>query len=466
VDDAPYVTNTLQALGYSYQVWSADARFSNPQTVPDLDYLQRFDGVIWLTGDHTHADGYYVMSTPLTALDMQILASYLDGGGRLLALGQNLAEASDVNPSADPKWGRADLLHHYLGAHWLQGSLFDPEGEGLYPPSQRPSVVGMPGTFLEGMMLDIGQEGDGDGSQTSVDEIGPGGLPDGSDLDLVQPLMMTLESSPVGSGYVAVAKGAEPTLEDEQLSFPYRTAYYSFGFERVNNNPGVTSRAQLLGRTLDWLFDQVEVSVGEAAGSPNDLTRIACEVTSSVTSEVSSYRWRIGGGEDAQIVSSTESFIFHVFATRGDYEVAVEATDALGHRAVGHGTVSIVQGGSSTLSVTPDTALPGGELTYEVVARNTGTTSLPITFTLPLPASTDYLDHAGGTFGGDALSWHETLGAGEAFTGTLWVRVWASASRGTDLVATAQFQAGDDSFTKSATVSVVGRVYLPMIVKE
>ncbi|TEU13999.1 MAG: PKD domain-containing protein [Anaerolineales bacterium] len=466
VDYAPYVTNTLQALGYSYQVWSADARFSNPQTVPDLDYLQRFDAVIWLTGDHTHADGYYVMSTPLTALDMQILASYLDGGGRLLALGQNLAEASDVNPSADPKWGRADLLHHYLGAHWLQGSLFDPEGEGLYPPSQRPSVVGMSGTFLEGMMLDIGQEGDGDGSHTSVDEIGPGGLPDGSDLDLVQPLMMTLESSPVGSGYVAVAKGAEPTLEDEQLSFPYRTVYYSFGFERVNNNPGVTSRAQLLGRTLDWLFDQVEVSVGEAVGSPNDLTRIACEVTSSVTSEVSSYRWRIGGGEDAQIVSSTESFIVHVFATRGDYEVAVEATDTLGHRAVGHGTVSIVQGGSSTLTVTPDTAPAGSELTYEVVARNTGTATLPITFTLPLPASTDYVAHAGGTFEGDTLSWNATLSAGEAFTGTLWVRAWASVTPRTDLVATAQFQAEDDSFTKSATVSVVGRVWLPLIVKE
>ena len=466
VDYAPYVTNTLQALGCSYQVWSADARFANPQTVPDLDYLQRFDAVIWLTGDHAHADGYYIMSTPLTALDMQILASFLDGGGRLLALGQNLAEASDVNPSADPTWGRADLYHHYLGAHWLQGSLFDPEGEGLYPPSQRPSVVGLPGTFLEGMMLDIGQEGDGDGSQTSVDEIGPGGLPDGSDLDLVQPLMMTLESFPIGSGYVAVAKGAEPTLEDEQLSFPYRTVYYSFGFERVNNNPGMTSRAQLLGRTMDWLLDQVEVSVGEAIGSANDLTRIACEVTSSVSSEISSYRWRIGDGENAQIVSSTDPFIVHVFPDRGNYEVAVEATDALGHRAMGHGTVSIVQGGSSTLTVTPATSPPGGELTYKVVARNTGTTTLPITFTLPLPASTDYLAHVGGTFDADALTWNGTLGAGEAFTGTLRVRVWASVSPGTELVATAQFQTNDDSFTKSATVSVVGRVWLPMIVKE
>jgi len=228
----------------------------------------------------------------------------------------------------------------------------------------------------------------------------------------------------------------------------------------------VTSRAQLLGRTLEWLFDQVEVSVGEAVGSPNDLTRIACEVTSSVTSEVSSYRWRIGDGEDAPIVSSTESFIVHVFATRGDHEVAVEATDALGHRAVAHGTVSIVQGGSSTLTVTPDTAPPGSELTYEVVARNTGTATLPITFTMPLPASTDYVAHAGGTFEGDALSWNATLGAGEAFTGTLWVRVWASVTPGTDLVATAQFMAGDDSFTKSAKVSVVGRVWLPMIVKE
>jgi len=466
VNYAPYVTTTLEALNYSYQVWNADAHFSNPQTIPDLEYLQQFDVVIWLTGDHAHADGYYVVSTPLTGVDLQVLASYLDGGGRLLALGQNLAEASDVNPSEDPTWGRAEFYHNYLGAHWLQGSLFDPQGEGLYPPSLRPSLVGMPGTFLAGVVLDIGQEGDGDGTQTSVDEIGPGGLPDGLNLDLVQPVMMALESSPLESGYVAVAKACEPTLEGEQPSCLYRSAYYSFGFERVNNNPGVSTRAQLLDRTLDWLLDRMEVAVDQAAGSPNDLTRITCQATSSVTTEIASYRWRIGEGENAQTMSSTEPFIAHIFPSRGNYDVWVEATDALGHKALGQGTVSIVDGGSSTLTVTPATALPGGVLTYDVVARNTTTAPLPITFTLPVPSGTDYVAHSGGEFEAKTLSRHETLAAGKALTTTLRARIQSDISMGTEITATAYFQTEHASFTKTATVEVLGRTYLPMIVKE
>ena len=67
-------------------------------------------------------------------------------------------------------------------------------------------AVGLPGTFLEGVALDLGEEGDGAGNQVSIDEIAPGGLPDGADLDHVYPVLAAVGGEPVGAGYVGVAK--------------------------------------------------------------------------------------------------------------------------------------------------------------------------------------------------------------------------------------------------------------------
>ncbi|NLG50230.1 MAG: S8 family serine peptidase, partial [Chloroflexi bacterium] len=262
-DYAPYVTKALDALGYSYAVWDADKRFGNPQTIPNVEQLQQYDAIIWLTGDNVHPDGYFVVSTPLTPVDLSILGSYLDGGGRLIAIGQNLAEASDVNENDDPTWGRANFYHAYLGAHWLQGNVFRGGANNNWPPSGEAAIVGLPGAFLADMQFDIGRTGDGADNQNSVDEIAPGGLPDGSDADLVQPLLVAIHANPQEAGYVAVAKADEPTLEDGTASLPYRTLYYSFGLEGVN---GSASRQALLGRSLSWLKDRVQVKLSDAIG--------------------------------------------------------------------------------------------------------------------------------------------------------------------------------------------------------
>ncbi|MBC7317464.1 MAG: hypothetical protein H5T70_13655, partial [Chloroflexi bacterium] len=179
------------------------------------------DVILWLTGDNVHPDGYYVPSTPMTARDQELLMAYLEQGGRLLAVGQNLAEASDVNPDADPTWGRSRLYHHYLGAHWLQGALYG----GGFPPSQTASLYGLPGTFLEGVALDVGNVGTGADNQSSIDEIAPGGLADGSDADLVKAILFASGGQPVNGGIVGVAKAAEPSLEKPTPDLAYRTLY-------------------------------------------------------------------------------------------------------------------------------------------------------------------------------------------------------------------------------------------------
>ena len=462
-DYAGYVARALESLGLSYQVWDADIRFGNPQTIPDLDYLQRFSLVIWVTGDNVHPDGYYAISTPLTSRDLQVLASYLDAGGRLIAWGQNLAEASDVNADPDPTWGRAGFYHSYLGAHWLQGSVYGPQNARPQPPTLRTGAVGLPGTFLSGVTLDIGPVGDGAHNQISVDEIAPGGFRDGSDADLVQPVLMAVEALPIGPGYIGVIKADEPTLEREQTTIPYRTAYYAFGFEGINNNPGRTGRVALLKRTIDWLRDEVTVALEDKVASANDPVQLSCQVSSSVGASVTSCRWRIGQGEEARTVVSDQPTIAYLFPSRGRFPISVEVTDSLGHKAVAHATVLIADGGSSTLTCDVSEANPGETISYQVLASNTGPGPLSMSFTLPLPPGTEYVSHTGGSFSAGALRWSGSLAPGASFGASLRVRVRYDSPSGVYLVATAEFRAGQDTFTKQVRTWINSRLYLPLL---
>ena len=468
-DYASYVTDALGDAGHSFVVWGADERYGNPQSIPDLEYLQEFPIVLWFTGDNLHPDGYFAVETPLTPQDMHILASYLDGGGRIMAFGQNLAEASDVNPGLDPAWDRASFYHHLLGAHWLQTDLFGPSGQDL-PPSAIPALTGLPGAFLADAQLDLGAIGDGAHNQTSVDEIAPGGVRDGSDRDLVQPLLRAVVTTAVSSGYAAIAKTCEPTLENDQPACAYRSLYYAFGLEGVNDGPGMTSRVELVGRSIDWLTDRVNVTLGTAVGSANDLVQIHCQATSSVGAKIISFRWRTGKGSEARIAQSDKPTVSFIFPARGRYPIAVEVTDALGHKAVAHSEVFIVEGGSSTLAASRSVASPGDEVTYRVVARNTGSQAISVTFSLPLPAGTQYIAHNGGDFQDNALTWSGSVARGADHGAELAVRVVPDLMTHDGITATAQFRAGDDSFVRTVFVRTVHTVavsalYVPLVLK-
>ena len=78
--------------------------------------------------------------------------SYLDGGGRLLVMGQNVAAATDNNPDPDPVFGRSTLYRAYLGSHYLQDNVFIPNDA----PDETVAVTGLVGTLLQGMLLDLG----------------------------------------------------------------------------------------------------------------------------------------------------------------------------------------------------------------------------------------------------------------------------------------------------------------------
>jgi len=465
-DYAPYVTSALGALGYSYEVWNADEHFGNPQTIPDVEQLQEYQAVIWLTGDNVHPDGYYVVSTPLTSIDLSILGSYLDSGGRLIAIGQNLAEASDVNEDENPTWGRADFYHAYLGAHWLQGNVFQGGPNNNWPPSGEAAIVGLPESFLADMQFDIGRTGDGADNQNSVDEIAPGGLPDALDADLVRPLLMAIHANPQGAGYVAVAKADEPTLEDDTASLPYRTLYYSFGLEGINNDTGSTTRQALLGRSLTWLKDEVRVSLNDAIGPVYEPFSLVAHASSSEGAAILSYRWLIEQDGVTRIVTTSEPSILLSYPQEGTYEVSVEATDTLGHKAVAHATVTAAFGGNSTFTAEPSSVRPGEEIIYRLVVRNSSANSAQARFSLPLPQNTVYVSHTGANWVGNALTWEGTLGPEATFAAELRVRVPARVPTGTVIEAIADVEVGGTAFSKTARVPVASPAYLPLILAE
>lgn len=454
-----YVDSALAAAGWSHEVWDADKHYGSPQTIPDLADLQEYRAIIWVTGDNRHPDGYYQLPTPLTRDDQALLAQYLDGGGRLLALGQNLAEASDVNPDSDPVYGRSAFLHHYLGARWLQGSLFGADDGTAWPPDGSASVVGVPGTFLSGVGLDLGVSGDGAGNQTSIDEIAPGGLADGQDRDQVYPVLAAVGAQPLGEGYAGVAKACEPSEAGVPLACPYRTLYYSLGLEGINDRADLTSRAGLLDRSLRWLLSDVTASLEpEYVGAPGEPTSVACAAMSTL-GEIVHYEWAVGG---SVVEGSGASLLLYL--DEGTYPIRVTVTDSLGHRAVAASTVRILPGGGSTLTVTPFSATAGGQATFTARLRNQGVTSLAMAVRLPLPVGLEYASHDGAGWDGQALAWSGPVGAGQEHVVSLVGRVAAAAREG--IVATADVTAGGESFRRSARLWIGTRMVLPLVVKR
>lgn len=288
---------------------------------------------------------------------------------------------------------------------------------------------------------------------------------DSSDLDLVRPVAVAVDGNPIGEGYVGVTKADEPTLEDETVSLAYRTLYYAFGLEGINNIQGNTSRVDFLARSLDWLLDEVSVTLGNTYGEPNGLVTLNAAASSSRGVAITAYRWRFGEGTGAQIIEGATPTVARVFAAAGTYPVAVEVTDDLGHKAVARATVTITQGGSSTLTVNPTRALPGAELLYQALVYNGSASPLAMSFTLPVPEGTTYVSHAGGTFTGSALTWSATLAANSTFNASLRIRVPRDAPGGSDITATATFHAGGGTFTRTATTRVLAALHLPLVVK-
>jgi len=313
-DYAGVYRGVLDRLGVSY-----DYLDIGTGAFASLNGLFGYRAVVVFTGDNASFD-----TSGFSPSDHNRLAEWLDSGGRLLAIGQNFAEASDDNTSfSSARLGRARLYHGYLGVSQEAASLY-----AGAPPD--PTAAGE-GPFA-------GQSVDLTGTESSVEATAPLG-----DTDTFNALAtMTRFFRPLGGSAqptwgVGFGRASEPSLVEPRQQFVYRSAVLGFGLEGVADT---ASQDAIVHGLLDWLLDGVSVSGVQPTAAPASGTS-ALTLTAAATSggTVTGYRWDFGDGSPA--VSTGGPTVTHRFPSAGAYQVRVEVTDSLGHRALGSRQVTV-----------------------------------------------------------------------------------------------------------------------------
>ncbi len=180
------------------------------QSDPSADDLLPYENVIWFTGDETPA---------LSADDRATIAGYLDGGGRLMISGQQIAydlcdELSAESSPENCEWVR-DYLHatyqtENAGTTNMTGADYDVLGAGL-------------SVSIEG--------GTGAGGQTTPDGI-----------------------MPAAGGYSFLSyDGTNFSAGIRHASDDNKIVYLPFGFEGIADE---AARSNLMARIFDFFADE------------------------------------------------------------------------------------------------------------------------------------------------------------------------------------------------------------------
>ncbi len=286
-----YYTAALDQLGVSYRLVSS---------LPDLETVGIYQGVIWFTGD--------AVTGTLTGSDQAILGAYLDGGGALFLSGQNIG--ADI--------GDSDFYQDYLHARFMNDTSAETRLTGL--------------DFLSGT-ADIFISGSGGAdNQTSPDEIAP------------------------ASGGVAVYEYMG--LPDYGgVAYPgvlYRSVYFSFGFEAINRS---IDRLNVMDAVLDYLnLPHIPQAPQADYAFVETTLPWAVQFTNlSQGSPLRSYAWNFGDG-----ALSDMTHPLHTFPGPGAYTVVMTATSRYGQDSITH-TVMLEPASSYVISGTvmeKDTGLP------------------------------------------------------------------------------------------------------------
>ncbi len=198
-----YYQQALADLLYPYDTWSISAPFSSPNDIPTAADLARYDIVIWSAP--LDSPGYIGAD--------EALADFLDGGGKLLLSGQDVAYFD----GGGSFFGSAAYFRNYLKARFLR----DDAGVD--------TVTGVADQPLAGLSLTL-TGGDGADNQLTPDVVAI------SEPDFAAPLLTYAADDLAG-------------LQVDRC-VPYRATFLGFGFEAINSRG---DRSEVLGRTLDWL---------------------------------------------------------------------------------------------------------------------------------------------------------------------------------------------------------------------
>jgi subtilisin family serine protease len=309
-------TATLQSLGLTYRYID-----THKTDIPSAPELSRYPVAVLFTGDNAAMDNG-AASTGLSGTERNRLAEWLDGGGRLLATGQNLAE---VNGSSAGLSG-SRFYKGYLALTLAKGDTFG-------GPAPRPSAVGI-GPFA-GLTVDLSPGGDGAGNQASVEATWPI-----TDTDTfagtawTQPVFNPLDAQIPANAAIGQARSAEPSLAEPRLGIRYRVITLGFGLEGLNTGATVAGRQEVLGRALDWLLDAPTWAL-DALPQParaGEGVRFTARASAATPAEVDTTRWDFGDGSAVVTSANGAVTMSYAYDRPGTYTARLEVTNALGHR--------------------------------------------------------------------------------------------------------------------------------------
>ncbi len=331
-------TATLDLLGRTYAVVDTAASIGSPRTIPTPAQLAGYRAVLWFTGDN------YVPEAGLTPDDQYALLDYLNNGGKLIAMGQDLAATLDAAPGTTTNW----LYNWGLGASWLQDSI----SHGLLPGGYATRAPSAPPLF-NGLVISL--------TQLYVDEVAPNTENSANNRNAV-PILNYGGPFNEQNGTVALSHRDQPLLEAPQLPYAGRAFYATFGLEGmgVGTNGVVTPTTplDLLGRVFTWADSQAGTAAisNTTPATTTAITLFTATYTATVPAGYSSsivepIAWRWDFGDGSAYVTSQGPVAGHTYACAAEggsgasnvHTVRVEITDGLGNKTLGSQEVDVSQ---------------------------------------------------------------------------------------------------------------------------
>jgi hypothetical protein len=179
-----------------------------------------------------------------------------------------------------------------LGGYYLQDSV---SGNVISPTFTISSTAFLP---MQGLTLDLSENGDGADNQYYVDEIRHNiTVTDPVSVDpFFTPLFFFDSPDNEDEGTTGMAHREQPSLENPGLAYAGRSVYTTFGLEGVNNDTGFTTRDELLQRALDWGWDNPVASVSISLSAASQYN-FAASLTSNISGTTGLlFRWDFGDG--------------------------------------------------------------------------------------------------------------------------------------------------------------------------
>ena len=290
--------------------------------------------MLWFTGDN------YVPAAGLTPDDQYGLLDYLNNGGRVIAMGQDLAASLDAAPGSDTNW----LYNWGLGAAWLQDSISNgqiPGGYATRAPTAPP--------LFNGVVVSL--------TQLYIDELAPSY----TDRDTTRggvPILNYGGPFNVLNGTVAMLHRDQAVLEGPVIPYLGKAFYTTFGLEGIgaeaSNVLTTTTGVELLGGALAWASSE------PGTGTISDITPITTTAitifSAGYTATVPagydedlakpvSYRWDFGDGSGFVATPVREAGHTYVCQATGSntYTVRVEIIDGFGNGTVVSKDVDVSQ---------------------------------------------------------------------------------------------------------------------------